>query len=134
MKPEITFEAVNDTLEIFSDRVEIKRKKILGMISPNGNETLFFKDITSIDVRECSFSNGGHIQFSAAGTNEKNNKVVFGGWSGRAEMNANANAIKTFIVEAKQKLNEAPVQINNTTSTSDEILKLSKIKDDCLIT
>ena len=131
-KANFTFQGVAGSLEVYPDRVEIKPKGMLGKIGGQGSETIFIKDMTSVEVRECSFVNGGHIQFSAPGTNEKNNKVDFGGFGDRKTMNANANNIKAFIIE-QMKTAKAPANPQAAVSVSDEILKLNKLKEDGIL-
>ncbi len=132
-KTNLTLQGVDATIELFTDRVEITPKKAFKILAGKGSETIFIKDMTSVEVRECSFVNGGHIQFSAPGTNEKNNKVTFGGFGDRKSMNTNANSIKDFIIE-QMKIQKQPVISNSNISTSDELLKLSQLKDSGILT
>jgi len=133
-KANFNFQGVDGTLDVYTDRIEIKPKGLLGLMGNQGNETIFIKDMTSIEVRECSFVNGGHIQFSAPGTNEKNNKIAFGGFGDRKSMNENANKIKSFVLQQMQIAKATPVSTPATSSTSDELLKLSQLKDSGILT
>jgi len=127
VKEKFKFEGIDSIMNVYEDRVEIKPKGVLGVMSGQGSETFFIKNITSVEVRECSFFNGGHIQISVHGTNEKDNKVMFGGFSNRSGMNENAIKIKSYII--KQLQNPIPVE-SIVNSSSDELLKLSKLKED----
>lgn len=133
-KPSFNFQGVDGTVEVYVDRIEMKPKGLLGILSNQGNETIFIKDMTSIEVRECSFINSGHIQFSAPGTNEKNNKITFGGFGDRKSMNENANKIKTFVIKQMQIEKSSASSTPSSSSTSDELLKLSKLKQDGILT
>ena len=125
--PNYVFPGISGIMEVYEDRVVIKPKGLLGKLGGQGHETIFISDITSVEARECSFSNGGHIQISAPGTKEKNNRVEFGGWSGRSEMNKSAIIIKDFILDRMKMLR---TNLNTPASTiSDEIVKLSKLKE-----
>lgn len=128
MSVAFNFTGVDMTLDVYQDKIELKPKGMLGKLGGQGNETIFIKDITSIEVRECSFVNGGHIQFSGAGINTKANKLAFGGFGDRKAMNENANKIKAFILNQMQTLKANPVAAA-APSTSDELLKLSQLKD-----
>jgi len=132
--PNFTFKGIGGSLEVFEDRVQIKPKGLLGIMGGQGGETIFIKDMTSVEVRECSFINGGHIQFSAPGTKESNNRIDFGGFGDRKSMNENANKIKTFVLKQLQIFKAAPTSTQTATSTSDEILKLARLKQDGIIT
>ena len=125
------FKGIDAILEVYSDRIEIKPNGVFGLLDNQGNETILIKNLTSVEVRECSFIKGGHIQFSANGTNEKNNKITFGGFGDRNGMNENANKIKTFVVK---QMNTPSISTDEPTSTSDELFKLSSLKDSGVIT
>ena len=133
-KANFNFQGIDGTLDVYADRIEIKPKGLLGLMGNQGNETIFIKDMTSIEVRECSFFNGGHIQFSAPGTNEKNNKVEFGGFDDRKSMNENANKIKSFVIQQMQSAKSSTPTSSGSSLASDEILKLSKLKADGILT
>ena len=133
-KASLNFQGVDGTLDVYADRIEIKPKGLLGLMSNQGNETIFIKDMTSIEVRECSFVNSGHIQFSAPGTNEKNNKIAFGGFGDRKTMNENANKIKAYILQQMQIAKTSNVTIPSIASTSDELLKLAQLRDSGILT
>ena len=122
-----TLAGIDSTLKVFNDKIEIAPKGLLGKMGGQGNETILIKDITSVEVRECSFINGGHIQFAAAGTNEKKNRVEFGGFGDRKTMNETANKIKEFVL--KQMQTPAASPIAPAASTSDELIKLSQLKE-----
>jgi hypothetical protein len=123
----LTLTGVDAKLSVFNDRIEIAPKGLLGKIGGQGNETILIRDITSVEVRECSFINGGHIQFAAAGTNEKKNRVEFGGFGDRKAMNETANQIKAFVLKQMQVATTSPAA--PVASTSDELIKLSQLKE-----
>jgi len=127
-------QGIDRGLSVFEDRVEITQKGgLFGVLSGQGNETLFYKDMTSIEVRECSFVNGGHIKFSVPGTREENNEITFGGFSNRDGMNAAANEIKKYVLQRISELKSAKPDSNNSSSMADEIMKLNQMKNDGLL-
>lgn len=125
------FQGVDGLLELFADRLELTPKSAFRILGGQGNETILIKNVTSVEVRECSFVNGGHIQLSAHGTNEKNNKINFGGLGDRKSMNTNANRMKSLIIEKMQQAQNTDTI--NPISTSDELLKLSKLKEEGIL-
>jgi hypothetical protein len=131
--PVFTFNGVSSSLEVYPDRIEIKPSGFLGKIGGQGGESIFLRDITSVEVRECSFINSGHIQFSAPGTSESNNKVEFGGFGDRKGMNANALEIKEYVLKQIQSIKANPTP-SGTVSSSDELLKLASLKEQGIIT
>jgi hypothetical protein len=119
------FTGVDMSIDVYEDKVEIKPKKsLLGLLGGQGSETIPMKNITSVEVRECSFVNGGHLMISAIGVSSKENKIQFGGFSGRDEMNKNANAIKAFIVEKMGEIS----QPTSDSNMSEELTKLAALK------
>jgi len=129
-KEKFSFEGIDGTMKVYEDRVEIKPKGAIGFLSNQGNETFLIKNITSVEVRECSFIKGGHIQLSVHGTNEKRNNISFGGFGDRKSMNENAMKIKEYLIEQMQN----PISSQPTvSSSSDELLKLSKLKDEGIL-
>ena len=128
----LNFEGVDGIVEVSEDRIQIKAKGIFQLIGNQGNETIFIKDINSVEVRECSFFNSGHIQFSTPGSREQSNKIIFGGFGDRDNMNENANKVKAFILKQMQILKSTSQTVNQF-SVSDELLKLSKLKQDGIL-
>ncbi len=129
INPKLQFSGVDMSIDVYDDKVEIKPKKgLMGFLNGQGSETIMIKNITSVEVRECSFINGGHLIISANGTS-KENKIDFGGFGDRKSMNASANSIKSFLIN---KMNEK-VQPKSESSTLDELEKLSKLKDSGVI-
>ena len=128
-------QGIDRGLAVYEDRVEITQKGgLFGVLSGQGNETLFYKDMTSIEVRECSFVNGGHIKFSVPGTREENNEITFGGFSNRSGMNDSANEIKKYVLQRISESKSANLSSGNSSSTADEIMKLNQMKNDGLLT
>src|SRR5688572_640441 len=111
-KPNFNFKGVGSSLKVYDDRVQIKPKGLLGVLGGQGGETIFLKDMTSVVVRECSFFHGGHIQFSAPGTKEENNRIEFGGYFGRKSMNENAKKIKAYVIHKMQVAKTIPATIH----------------------
>ena len=134
IQPNLEFKGVDANLEVYEDRIEIKPKGVFKVTGTQGNETIFIKDLTSVEVKECSFINGGHIQFSAPSISEKSNKITFGGFGDRKSMNENANKIKLFVInQMKNTRNVIPTN-QPAFSKSDELLKLSKLKEEGILT
>lgn len=96
-----------------------------------GSEVILIKNISSVEVRECSFVNGGHLMISANGTSSKENKIAFGGFGDRKTMNETANAIKSFLIN---KMSEPTQVIPNASSVSEELTNLTKLKNDGVLT
>ncbi len=129
-KSKFNFQGVNGNLEVYSDRVEMRISG--GFFGGDKTETIFIKDMTSVEVKEANIVSSGYIQFSAPGTNESNNKITLGGWS-PAAMSEKAKEVKSFILQQMQIL-KSESATPATISTSDELLKLSQLKDSGVLT
>ena len=131
MQKKFYLDGVDMSIDVYEDRVEIKPKKgLLGFLNGQGNEVIPIKNISSVEVRECSFINAGHLMVNANGTSSKENKIVFGGFGDRKTMNETANKIKGFIFD---KLSSSQsTQSNN--SLAEELSKLNELKSNGIIT
>lgn len=128
--PKFRFSGVDMSIDVYNDKVEIKPKKnLLGFLGGQGSETILIRNISSVEVRECSFINGGHLMISVNGNSLKENKIEFGGFGDRKSMNESANSIKNFLIEKMNEKNQSKSEL----STSDELQKLSKLKDDGIL-
>ena len=64
---------VNDQLEVYSDRVVIKRKNSKAKFS--GDKTIFLNQITGVEFKSGRRLSGGYIQFTLPGSVSSNNGI-----------------------------------------------------------
>jgi len=130
---------LNGQLELYEDKIVIKRKGFLAKIDHGffkGDKTIYINQITAIQVKPAGFFMYGYIQFTVPGGIESTkgihdadhdeNTVEF-----TAENNDLVNQIKSKIEElmAQQRMSNT-----NQLSPADEIRKYKKLFDDGVIT
>lgn len=131
---------VNGQLELYIDKVIIKRKGVVAKITQGffkGDKTIYLKQITGIQIKPGGILLNGYIQFTLPGgiENKKGivdatkdeNTVIF-----TKKYNEEVSIIKTKI-EEYQSLTPTAQQINQL-SSADEIRKYKTLFDDGLIT
>lgn len=129
---------VNGQLELYDDKVVIKRKGALAKMTQGftkGDKTIYIRQITGIQMKLGGNLVNGYIQITLPGGNEKSkgafeatqdeNTVMF-----KKADNDIAIAIKEKI-EAIQQRNDGPKQ---TYSGADEIMKFKNLLDNGIIT
>jgi hypothetical protein len=128
---------VNGQLELYQDRVTIKRKGILSKLTEGffqGDKTIFIRQITSIKIKQAGLLTNGFIQFSLAGNIEQKrglltqthdeNTVFF-----KRKQNDLVREIKEIIEEAMGRMHGG-----TGLSSAEEIAKFKKLMDDGVLT
>ena len=127
-------------MEVFEDKVAITPKGIAGFLNKSitGTKEIPFLSIVAVQFKEASVFWNGYIQFTIPGGNEirrgifaateDENTFMFSG----AENNALVIEIKEYIELATREARAAQVTASSS-SLSDEIQKLAKLKEQGLL-
>lgn len=128
---------VNGQLELYEDKVIIKRKGALAKLThgfTKGEKSIYIRQITGIDFKPGGNLVNGYIQFTVPGGNEKvrgafeaaqdENSIMF-----RKKDNDVARQIKEKIEEIQQRGSN-----NTSVSGADEIKKYKELLDEGIIT
>lgn len=137
-KPVKLLKGVNGQLEVFPDRLVIKRKGAMAKLTQGffkGDKTIYVRQITGIQVKRGGLATNGYIQFSLGGGVESTkgildathdeNTVMF-----KRKHNKLVEEIKAYIEQAMSQ----PLQPTATVSVADEIRKLQQLYDDGILT
>ncbi|EKO1912189.1 SHOCT domain-containing protein [Clostridium botulinum] len=132
----LSLKGVNGQLELYEDKVIIKRKGILAKLSQGftkGDKTIYLRQIAGIDLKPGGNLVNGYIQFTLPGGNEKT--------KGAFEATQDENSImflkkyNDVAMQIKQKIEELQQQGHNPiTSGADELRKYKELMDDGIIT
>jgi len=131
-------EGVNGQVELYDDKVIIKRKGALAKITQGftkGDKTIYLRQVTGIQLKLGGNLVNGYIQFTVPGGNEKSkgafeatqdeNSVMF-----KKSSNDIAISMKNKIEELQRKKDNN----HNSLSGADEILKYKQLLDNGIIT
>jgi hypothetical protein len=137
-KPLKVLSGVNGQLELYQDKIVIKRKGMLSKMTQGffkGEKTLFLSQITSIQVKQGGLLTNGYIQFSIGGGKESTRGILDATKDENTVMFTRGNnelvrEIKGFI-EKKIATANQPV---SPFSKADEIMKLKELLDQGIIT
>lgn len=133
-KPIKELKGVNGQLEMYDDKVVIRRKGGIAKLTQGffkGDKTIYFNQITAIQIKKGGNFINGYIQFTLGGgvesksgiikATEDENTVMY-----RKKDNDLVEEIKEFI-EGKRY---GPKESSSSVSIADEIKKLKKLVDD----
>lgn len=136
----LLYKGINGQVELSDNNVVIKRKGFMAVMSKGftGDKTIPIKAITAIQVKPASLLSGnGFIKFCYGGSDERrgnlaqaakdDNAVIFGRKSNK-DFEELKSRIEKLIYEPKDN-----PQSNNI-SIADEIEKLSRLKNEGIIT
>ncbi len=141
MAPVFTMKGVQDTLEVYEDKVTIAPKGLLATMNKGlkGTKTIPFTSITAIQFKKSGFTSG-YLQFTLPGgmenrggvfeaTKDENTFMFAGG-----PANIEAEKIKSYI-EDQIKFSRLPItQKMESTSLSSELEKLADLKNKGVLT
>jgi len=130
---------LNGQLELYEDKIVIKRKGFLAKIDHGffkGDKTIYINQITAIQVKPAGFFMYGYIQFTLPGGVESK--------KGLRDADHDENTVEFYkqdnelVKQIKSKIEELMAQqrMSNTNqlSPADEIRKYKKLFDDGVIT
>ncbi|MQA19297.1 DUF4429 domain-containing protein [Rugamonas rivuli] len=132
-----TMKGVQDSLEVFEDKVTITPKGILGFMNKGlkGTKTIPFSSIMAIQFKEAGALFSGYLQFTIPGGNESRGGVFSAASDENSFMFANksnnelAATIKEHIEQKVRELRVPSVVAQPVTSLADELQKLSGLRD-----
>lgn len=131
----------NGSLEVYENRIIIKRKGVLAFMTQGlkGDKEIYIKNISSIQIKKANFLTNGYIQFSFLGGKEAKGSLF--------EATSDENTImftnnqqgdferaKVKIEEILNNISEKNSNQIKNISISDEIEKLSMLKDKGILT
>ena len=131
-----TMKGVQDTLEVYEDKVTITPKGILGAMNKGfkGTKSIPYTSITAIQFKKNGFMSG-YLQFTLQGGIESRggvmdatkdeNTFMFAG----AQANTEAEKIKLYIEKQVQQAHSIASQKQDTYSLSSELEKLADLKN-----
>lgn len=133
-------EGVNGQLELYDDKVIIKRKGFLAKMTQGftkGDKTIYIKQISGIQVKPGGVLTNGYIQFTIAGGNESTKGVFNASQDENTVMfskdsNKQIERIKNTL-EDLQRTSQAPTLVTSV-SVADEIMKFKGLLDAGIIT
>jgi hypothetical protein len=140
MEPLYILNGTDGQLELYEDKIIIKRKGMLSKMTQGffkGDKTIYLKQISGIQLKLSGNFVSGYIQFTIPGGNE-NTKGI---WSATKDENTVfftkknnelAQKIKAKIEELQSSMNSGTVI--QQTSTADEIKKFKELLDEGVIT
>ncbi|OUM99340.1 MAG: hypothetical protein BAA04_09765 [Firmicutes bacterium ZCTH02-B6] len=136
---------VTGILEVYSDRVVIKRKGMINLIlhGMKGDKEILLESITSIQFKKPGTFTNGYLQFGILGGNEgtgglfqatqDENTVVFA-----AAQQADFEKAKQLIDDLRAQLRRPAVSSSPASgapvSVADEIEKLARLRDQGILT
>ena len=135
MEPIKILKGANGQVELYSQKIIIKRKGVLGFLTQGlkGEKVIPFNSITSIQVKKAGLLTRGYIQFGVLGGNESRGGLV------SATKDENTVLFDKKVVEDVDFI-KSYIDLNKSTggssqySVSDEINKLKSLLDDGVIT
>lgn len=129
-----------------NDRMIISRPGAMAKLSHGftGEKTIFFNQITSVQLKEAGMSRG-YIQFTLAGSAERKsgilkgdstdeNTIYFASNFNNKEVNNNARQIKEAIENYIANLHNSSTTIVKTDDKYDQLAKLKNLLDNNIIT
>ena len=137
--PEYLLRGVNGQIEVYNDRVVIKRKGFLAKTTQGffkGDKTFYINQLSGVQVKHGTVLTRGYIQFVVAGSRESKGGL----YSAVGDENTVMFAQKdnNFVDSMQQYIEKArstPVQqVSTPVSMADEIKKFKQLLDDGVIT
>ena len=131
-------EGVSGILEVFEDRLEIKRSGLLSLITHGlqGTKTIPFRSITAIQFKEAGMMSG-YLQFTLVGGRESTGGVLAAAEDENSFMFRGQNKLMKDIkdyIEQQRTIAHAPVATASSGSIADEIAKLKSLHDEGVLT
>jgi len=136
-----TMNGVGGQLDVYEDKLTITLKGVMGLMTKGlkGSKTIPFISITAIQFKQASSLVNGYLQFTVPGGNESAGGITGAVSDENSFMfrdkknNEMAQQIKDYIESTISKLH-APQAAAAAPSLSDELLKLSQLKDQGILT
>ncbi|WP_426450686.1 DUF4429 domain-containing protein [Paenibacillus sp. S-38] len=138
MEPIFRLDGVNGQLELYSDKVIIKRKGVLAKMTQGffkGDKSIYLKQISGIQIKPGSSLTNGYIQFTVSGGNESTKGIM------KATQDENtvmfAKKYNELVDKIKAKIEEMQAEsaiVAPSVSAADEIRKFKELLDQGILT
>lgn len=140
--PEYTVEGVQSVLRVFSNKITITPKGVLGFLNHGikGTKTIPFSSITAMQHKRRGAIVSGYLQFSIKGGNESKTGVFAATQDENTFMYNKADQIPIiekiiqYIEQAKDKPTEQVSVDAPVNSIADELTKLASLRDQGILT
>jgi hypothetical protein len=140
-EPVYSIKGVQDTLEVYDNKVTITPKGVMGFLNKGmkGTKTIPFSSITAVQYKKAGGFTNGYLQFSLLGgiesrggllaATQDENTFMFA-----SKLNKKVEEIKKYIENKVESLKETASQKQSPLSISDELEKLAALKEKGIIT
>lgn len=136
-KPTFTAKGVNGQIELYPNKVRIRRKGVVGFLTQGlkGDKDILMSSLSSIQFKKAGFFTNGYIQFAFFGGNEAKGGFIQATYDENTVMfnifqKADFERLRTA-VEKGMQVDTTPV---STLSGADEIAKLADLRDKGVLT
>ncbi len=127
----------NRTLNVYEDRVElIQLKNFRAFLTNdlfNGNKTIHFNNILSVQLKPASMLVLGYLQFETANVHSNADYTSENSWTFDRPLNDKAKAICEYVNKRISELRQ-PQIMSTAPSAADELLKWKSLLDSNIIT
>ena len=130
-------------LEVYEDKIVIKRKGLLSAATMRADKTIFIKSIGSINLKSPGFIGGGILDFGTGNSNETIN-IIGSGLLTQFGDNSFVYFKKSHpeVLKAKEYIEKRMAELKSATpavqvqqlSPADELRKFKQLLDDGIIT
>jgi len=135
--PELQAKGVNGQIELFANKVRIRRKGVLGFLTQGlkGDKEIMISSITSVQFKKAGMLTNGYIQFAFMGGKEAKGGI-FQATQDENTVMFNTKQQPDFerIKEEVEKRIQAKTIPSNASSDADEIAKLADLRDKGILT
>ena len=135
--PEISAKGVNGQIELYANKICIRRKGVLGFLTQGlkGDKNIMISTITSIQFKKAGMLTNGYIQFAFMGGQEAKGGIFQGTQDENTVM---FNKKQQPLFEQIRDAVENRIQFANTpistNSDADELSKLADLRDKGILT
>lgn len=135
--PEFSAKGVNGQIELYSNKVCIRRKGVLGFMTQGlkGDKNIMISTITSVQFKKASMLTNGFIQFAFMGGQEAKGGI-FQATKDENTVMFNTKQQSDFekIKEEVEKRIQAGGSPTSTLSNADELAKFADLRDKGILT
>lgn len=141
MPPIFSMKGVQDTLEVYDDKIIITPRGILGMMNKGlkGSKNIPFFSITAVQFKKAGLTSG-YLQFTLQGGVESRGGILAAAKDENTFMYSNkkdneeVEKIKTYVEEQLKQFHNPVSQKQQLVSLSDELEKLADLKSKGVLT
>jgi len=135
--PELCAKGVNGQIELYSNKVCIRRKGVLGFLTQGlkGDKNIMISTITSIQFKKAGMLTNGYIQFAFMGGQEAKGGIFQGTQDENTVMfnKKQQSSFEQIRDEVEERIETGSIPIS-TSSDADELAKLADLRDNGILT